>query len=56
MKPYHLLTALLLIAATTAHSATPLTGSLLGQPVTWDRHSLLINGQRLCGVMGEVHY
>ena len=56
MKPYHLLTALLLIAATTAHSATPNSGSLLGQPVTWDRHSLLINGQRLCGVMGEVHY
>ena len=24
--------------------------------VTWDRHSLLIDGRRVCPVMGEVHY
>ena len=27
-----------------------------GDSVTWDRHSLIINGHRLCPVMGEVHY
>ncbi len=27
-----------------------------GKPVTWDRHSLIIGGQRVAGVMGEVHY
>ena len=27
-----------------------------GKPVTWDRHSLLIDGRRVCPVMGEVHY
>ncbi len=27
-----------------------------GKPVTWDRHSLLIDGKRVCPVMGEVHY
>lgn len=24
--------------------------------VTWDRHSLVIDGRRVCPVMGEVHY
>ena len=54
----HLLTALALTGAIGANaSPTPSEdSSLFGQPVTWDRHSLLINGQRLCGVMGEVHY
>ena len=28
----------------------------LGKPVTWDRHSLMIDGRRVCPVMGEVHY
>ena len=27
-----------------------------GKTVTWDRHSLMIDGQRVCPVMGEVHY
>ena len=27
-----------------------------GKPVTWDCHSLIIGGRRVCGVMGEVHY
>lgn len=30
--------------------------SELGKPVTWDRHSLMIDGRRVCPVMGEVHY
>ena len=28
----------------------------LGKSVTWDRHSLMIDGRRVCPVMGEVHY
>ena len=24
--------------------------------VTWDKYSLIIDGQRVCPVMGEVHY
>ena len=27
-----------------------------GKTVTWDRHSLLIDGHRVCPVMGEIHY
>ena len=28
-----------------------------GQPtVSWDRHSLMIDGRRVCPVMGEIHY
>lgn len=30
--------------------------SVLGLPVTWDRHSLIIDGHRVCPVMGEIHY
>ena len=28
----------------------------LGKPVTWDSHSLMIDGHRVCPVMGEIHY
>ena len=27
-----------------------------GKTVTWDRHSLIIDGRRVCPVMGEIHY
>ena len=27
-----------------------------GKPVTWDQHSLIIDGRRVCPVMGEIHY
>ena len=27
-----------------------------GKPVMWDRHSLMIDGKRVCPVMGEIHY
>ena len=35
-----------------------LTAGAAGQnpKVTWDRHSLIIDGRRVCPVMGEVHY
>ena len=39
-----------LLAAVTAGATD------LGKPVTWDRHSLMIDGRRVCPVMGEVHY
>ena len=28
----------------------------LGKPVTWDAKSLIIDGHRVCPVMGEIHY
>ena len=39
---------LLAVAAIEGWAAVP--------TVTWDRHSLIIDGQRVCPVMGEVHY
>ncbi len=30
--------------------------SVFGKPVTWDRHSLIVDGHRVCPVMGEIHY
>ena len=27
-----------------------------GKEVKWDKHSLIIDGKRVCPVMGEVHY
>ncbi len=27
-----------------------------GKKVTWDQHSLIIDGRRVCPVMGEIHY
>ena len=34
----------------------PAGASDFGKPVTWDRHSLMIDGRRVCPVMGEIHY
>ena len=31
-------------------------GAQAGAQVTWDRHSLIIDGHRVCPVMGEIHY
>ena len=41
--------ALLLVSVT-------VKASDFGKAVTWDRHSLLIDGHRVCPVMGEIHY
>ena len=27
-----------------------------GKAVTWDKHSIMIEGRRICPVMGEIHY
>ena len=32
------------------------TAAVFGKPLTWDRQSLIIDGHRVCPVMGEVHY
>ena len=40
----------LLMGALTMRSAD------LGKPVTWDSKSLIIDGHRVCPVMGEIHY
>ena len=34
----------------------PTDTSWLGQPVTWDGHSLMVGGRRVCPVMGEIHF
>ncbi len=33
-----------------------LTAQSQGQTITWDKYSLMIDGRRVCPVMGEVHY
>ncbi|MCR5679650.1 MAG: beta-galactosidase, partial [Prevotella sp.] len=48
MRHRIILAALLAVVATWAAAGVP--------TVTWDRHSLIIDGQRVCPVMGEVHY
>ena len=37
-----------LVACLNVHAQNP--------PVEWDRHSLIIDGRRVCPVMGEIHY
>ena len=37
-------------------TAVGVKASDFGKSVTWDRHSLMIDGRRVCPVMGEVHY
>ena len=48
MKKVILLTALLALALTIEAGNVPV--------VTWDKYSLIIDGRRVCPVMGEVHY
>jgi hypothetical protein len=48
MKKVILLTVLLALALTIEAGNVPV--------VTWDKYSLIIDGRRVCPVMGEVHY
>ena len=48
MRKNIILTALLAVVATVAWAASP--------EVKWDKYSLIIDGHRVCPVMGEVHY
>ena len=43
-------TCLLFIAVLTTQAQD------FGKPVTWDKYSLIIDGHRVCPVMGEIHY
>ena len=45
--------ACLAMLAMSTHTAT---ATDFGKPITWDRHSLIIDGHRVCPVMGEIHY
>ena len=53
MKKKYLLRLLLLLIplCATAQDQIP-----LGADVEWDRHSLVVDGHRVCPVMGEIHY
>ena len=48
----------ILVSALLACSLLPasMMASDFGKQVTWDRQSLIIDGRRVCPVMGEVHY
>ncbi len=48
----------MIVAAAAALLATTgkATAAVFGKPLTWDRQSLIIDGHRVCPVMGEVHY
>ncbi len=50
------LTRLLVTGCMTLLAAAGTEASELGKTVTWDKHSLIVDGRRVCPVMGEVHY
>ena len=53
MKKYSFLFVLLFLLA----KGTSAQGqNTFGAEVSWDRHSLVIDGRRICPVMGEIHY
>ena len=63
MKRLFSLSAMTLCCALAMAQGTPAQSSESVQPasaanptVTWDRHSLMFDGRRVCPVMGEVHY
>lgn len=47
---------LLLLIMLSACCALGMQATELGKEVTWDRYSLMMDGRRVCPVMGEVHY
>ena len=53
MKKYSLIFFLLSLFTL---GATAQEQYLFGATVTWDHHSLIIDGRRVCPVMGEIHY
>ena len=46
----------LIVGLIALFGTTAVLASDLGKSVTWDRQSLMIDGRRVCPVMGEVHY
>ena len=51
-----LLTLGLLLSLTAHLQARPAAGDYFGRRVTWDAVSLMVDGERVCPVMGEIHY
>lgn len=49
-------TFLLALLATALATGVRATDFPAGATITWDRHSLLVDGHRVCPVMGEIHY
>ena len=47
---------MILLACLLLTIETGILAAIFGKPVTWDKYSLIIDGQRVCPVMGEVHY
>ena len=45
-----------MVGGMTLLSFVGVKASDFGKPVTWDRYSLMIDGRRVCPVMGEIHY
>ena len=48
--------ALAMAQGTPAQSSESVQSAAATPTVTWDRHSLMFDGRRVCPVMGEVHY
>ena len=51
-----LLTLGLLLSLAGYLQARPAAGDYFGRRVTWDAVSLMVDGERVCPVMGEIHY
>ena len=45
-----------ILTALLVSTLSPAAAADFGKPVTWDKYSLMIDGRRVCPVMGEVHY
>lgn len=58
IKQYNMQTMRKLLCGLTLLAAGSLaaTASDIGKEVTWDSQSLIIDGHRVCPVMGEIHY
>ena len=50
-------TLLLALAIIVGTALKPVNARATNNPkVTWDRHSIIMDGKRVCPVMGEIHY
>ena len=50
MRKKLFVTAVMIVVTLTVMAAD------FGKPVTWDQYSLIVDGRRVCPVMGEIHY
>ena len=56
MRKGLLMALALLGSGLTPIQAQPASMDGSNKSITWDKHSLMIDGQRVCPVMGEIHY